>query len=104
MRQRFWIEFFRRRKMLGASDRDRALNYLAVRYPGIYARAAECHDRDLSLTSIDARQWVLSAPRRVVEVIFTFTQRKNEFIEKFAVRVDVDRRVSVPCLQAVRLS
>jgi hypothetical protein len=74
----------------GASDEDRAVNYLAVRYPGIYTRAAECHRRDMSVTSVETRPWELSASRRVMEVVFTFTQRKNEFVEKYIIRVDVN--------------
>lgn len=74
----------------GATDEHRALNYLALRYPGIYARAAECHERDMSLTAMEARPWRLSVARRVVEVVFTFTERKNEFVEKYCARVDVN--------------
>jgi PatG C-terminal len=74
----------------GVNDEHRAVNYLAVRYPGIYARAAECHHRDMSLTSMEMHPWGLSVSRRVVEVVFTFTHRKNEFVEKYCVRVDVN--------------
>jgi hypothetical protein len=34
----------------GATDETRALNYLAVRYPAIYATAAESFERNSSLT------------------------------------------------------
>jgi hypothetical protein len=74
----------------GATDEHRALNYLAVRDPGIYALAAECFARDLALTAMEARPWPLSAARKIVEVLFTFTQRKNEFVEKYSARVDVN--------------
>jgi hypothetical protein len=74
----------------GATDRDRALNYLALRDPGIYARTANCFGRDLALTGIDVRPWRLSAARRIVDVVFTFTNRKNEFTEKYSARVDVN--------------
>ena len=37
----------------GATDSHRALNYLAMRYPGIYARASEQFARDSSLTAVD---------------------------------------------------
>jgi PatG Domain len=73
----------------GATDGHRALNYLALRDPGIYARTAECYGRDLSLTAIETRLWQLSGARRVMEVIFVFTQRRNEFVEKYRARVDV---------------
>jgi hypothetical protein len=74
----------------GATDEHRALNYLAVRDPGVYALAADCFARDLALTAIVARPWRLSVARKIVEVLFTFTQRKNEFVEKYYVRVDVN--------------
>ncbi len=73
----------------GATDEHRALNYLALRDPGIYARVAECHARDLGLTAIEVRPWRLSALRKIVEVLLTFTHRKNEFVEKYCARVDV---------------
>jgi PatG Domain len=74
----------------GATDADRALNYLALRDPGIYARTANCFARDLALTGIEVRPWRLSVARRIVEVVFTFTHRKNEFTEKYCARVDVN--------------
>jgi hypothetical protein len=74
----------------GATDEHRAMNYLAVRDPGIYALAADCFARDLALTAMEARPWRLSVARKVVEVLFTFTQRKNEFVEKYSARVDVN--------------
>jgi hypothetical protein len=75
---------------LGADDGHRALNYLALRDPAVYARAAECLQRDMALTEITTRPWRLSATRRIVEVDFKFTQRKNEFVETYRTRVDVD--------------
>ena len=33
----------------GATDEHRALNYLAMRYPGVYARAAAQFARDFAL-------------------------------------------------------
>lgn len=73
----------------GAMDEHRALNYLAVRYPTIYAKAAEEFGRDSSLTAVDVRPSSLSATRRIVEVILCFTNRGTDFTEKFFVRVDV---------------
>lgn len=73
----------------GATDEHRALNYLSVRYPAIYARAAEQFGRDSSLTAVEVRPSSLGTTRRVVEVIFAFTGRKTDFTEKFFVRVDV---------------
>jgi hypothetical protein len=73
----------------GATDDHRALNYLAVRYPGVYAKAAEEFARDFSLSGVEVRQSTLSSTRNVVDVIFSFTNRNTDFTEKFSVRVDV---------------
>lgn len=73
----------------GATDEHRALNYLAVRYPAIYASTADCFARDFSLTAVETRQSGLSSTRNRVDVIFTYTNRNTDFVEKFSVRVDV---------------
>lgn len=73
----------------GARDEDRALNYLAVRYDRIYALAAESYGRNLSLTAVDVRPSRLSGVRKVVDVIFTFTNRNTDVNEQYFVRVDV---------------
>src|SRR5713226_1128651 len=52
----------------GATDEDRALNYLAVRYPAIYARAAEAYGQNSSLTAVVVRPSSLSGTRNIVEV------------------------------------
>ena len=73
----------------GATDEHRALNYLAVRYPAIYATAAQQFARDFSLTGVEVRVSSLGSPRRVVDVIFSYTNRNSDFTEKFFGRVDV---------------
>lgn len=73
----------------GATDSHRALNYLAMRYPAIYASVADAHARNASMTSVEVRPSRLSGARNIVDAIFTFTHRKNEFTDKFFVRVDV---------------
>jgi hypothetical protein len=73
----------------GATDEHRALNYLAVRYPGIYVRAAEAAHEGSSLSSVDVRPSRLSGVRTVLDVIFAYTQRRTDVTEKFFVRVDV---------------
>ena len=73
----------------GATDEHRGLNYLAMRYPGIYAKAAEEFARDFSLTGVEVRASPLSGTRKIVEVIFSYTNRNTDFTEKFFVRVDV---------------
>jgi hypothetical protein len=73
----------------GSTDEYRALNYLAVRYPAIYATAAEAFGRNASLTAIDVQPSRLSSTRKVVDVIFSFTNRNTDVVEKFFTRVDV---------------
>jgi hypothetical protein len=73
----------------GSADEHRALNYAAVRYPAIYTRAAEEYAQDFSLTAVDVLPSHLSGVRRVVEIIFSYTNRNTDFTEKFFVRVDV---------------
>ena len=73
----------------GATDEHRALNYLAMRYPAIYARAAEEFAQDFSLTGVEVRPSPLSGTRNIVDVIFSYTNRNTDFTEKFYVRVDV---------------
>jgi hypothetical protein len=73
----------------GATDEHRALNYLAVRYDAVYARTADCFGRNLSLSAIDVRPAPVSATRKIVDVIFTYTHRETGVPEKYSVRVDV---------------
>jgi hypothetical protein len=73
----------------GATDADRAVNYCALRYPAIYARAAESFAANSSLTSVDVRPSPLSGTRKIAEVIFSYTNRATDVTEKFFVRVDV---------------
>lgn len=73
----------------GATDEHRALGYLAMRYPAIYTKTLEQFGRDFSLTSVDVLPSPLSGTRHIVDVIFAYTDRKTDFTEKFAVRVDV---------------
>ena len=73
----------------GATDEHRALNYLAMRYPAIYAKAAEEFGQARSLTGVDVRPSPLSSTRNIVDVIFAYTNRNTDFTEKFFVRCDV---------------
>ncbi len=73
----------------GSTDDHRALNYLAVRYPAIYATAAEAFGRNSSLTAVDVQTSPLSSTRKVVDVIFSFTNRATDVVEKFFTRCDV---------------
>lgn len=73
----------------GATDDHRALNYLAMRYPGIYAKAAEEFAKDCSLSGVEVRPSPLSGTRNIVDVIFAYTNRNTDFTEKSFVRCDV---------------
>jgi hypothetical protein len=73
----------------GATDEHRALNYLVMRYPAIYATAANQFARNASLTSVDVRPSALGGTRRIVEVVFSFINRNTDVTEKFFTRVDV---------------
>ena len=73
----------------GATDEHRALNYCAVRYPAVYARAAESHQQNASLTGVEVRPSPLSTTRKIVDVIFSYTNRNTDVTEKYFCRVDV---------------
>jgi len=73
----------------GAADSDRALNYLAVRYDRIYSLAAEQFNANAAFTAIDVLPSRLSGTRKIVDVVFSFTDRATDVISKFFTRVDV---------------
>jgi hypothetical protein len=73
----------------GSTDEQRALNYLSVRYPAIYARAAESFAGNFSLSAVEVRPSPLSGTRKIVAVIFSYSNRNTDYTEKYFVRVDV---------------
>jgi hypothetical protein len=73
----------------GVSDGDRAMNYLAVRYPAIYATAADAFAHNSALSGVEARPAPVSGARRVIDVIFSFTNRQTDVVEKFMTRADI---------------
>lgn len=73
----------------GSSDEHRAMNYLAVRYPQIYARTAEAFAAGQALTAIESRPSRLSGTRRILDVLLSYTDRRTDVTERFFVRVDV---------------
>lgn len=73
----------------GATDENRALNYLSVRYPAIYSTASDAFARNASLDAVEVRPSPLSAARKVVEVVFAFRNRNTDVVEKFFARVDI---------------
>ena len=73
----------------GSMDEHRALNYLAVRYDAIYAKAAEMHGKNFSLNGVEVSLSRLSGTRKIVSPIFSYTHRETDVTEKYFVRVDV---------------
>lgn len=73
----------------GHDDEHRALNYLVLRYPAIYAKAMEMYGADRSLRAIEVRPSRLGGSRKVLAVIFVFEDRKTGVTEKHFARVDV---------------
>jgi hypothetical protein len=73
----------------GATDDHRALNYLAVRYQAIYSKAAEYFAQNSSLTAVEVQSSALSGVRNVLGVIFSYTNRNTDVVDKCFVRVDV---------------
>jgi hypothetical protein len=76
----------------GSSDEHRALNYLTMRYPAIYATAADAFARNASIDSVDVNQSPLAGTRNILEVIFSFRNRTTDVVEKFFTRVDVTEK------------
>ena len=73
----------------GSLDEHRALNYLVVRYPAIYARVAEAYRDNFALIRVEVRLSRLSGVRKIVDVILTFVHRQTDVTEQYFVRVDV---------------
>ncbi len=73
----------------GATDEHRALNYLAVRYQAIYAKAAEYFAQNYSLSGVYVQPSPLSGVRNVLDVIFSYTNRNTDVVDKCFIRVDV---------------
>jgi len=73
----------------GATDEHRALNYLLVRYPRLYAAATEQSQRNFSFIGVEVLPSGLSDVRSIVDVVFSFRHRESDVVEKQYVRVDV---------------
>jgi hypothetical protein len=73
----------------GATDEHRALNYLAVRYPGIYTKAAQAFGDGYSLSEIEVQTSRLSGARKIMTVVFSYVNRQTGVIEQYYTRVDV---------------
>lgn len=73
----------------GLKAQDRAVNYLATRYPNIYYAATDQHARDASLDRIEVRPSRLAQHRTIVDVVFSYRNRKTDVVTRFFTRVDV---------------
>jgi PatG C-terminal len=73
----------------GNTDEHRALNYLAVRYDGIYSLAASRTAEAFSLSGVDVRSSRLGGGRKVMDVIFSYRDRTTDVLRRDFVRVDV---------------
>lgn len=80
----------------GITDEHRALNYLAMRYPAIYAKASEEFAKNASLASVSVRPSALTGARRLVDAVFEYRNRSTDAVEKFSVRVDVTEEFPFP--------
>jgi hypothetical protein len=68
----------------------RAMNYLAVRYPIVYAETAKLiQTRHLKLTGIEVHRSHLNFGRQVENVIFVFKDGQTHIQELYSVSVDV---------------
>jgi hypothetical protein len=78
---------------VGATDKDRALNFLAVRSPEIYAYTAEMYGKDYSFRRIEVRPSppTTSMGQREVDVIFVYAHRNKPIEEKCLIRVNVGK-------------
>lgn len=74
----------------GSSAESRAKLYLAMRYPAIYAQAADAVARGLSLRAIRTKRYPQSMGNVNVEVIFDYVDRKSNVLEQYSTLVNVD--------------
>lgn len=73
----------------GETDEHRALNYLVVRYPAIYAQTAAAHRTNGALSAVEVRPSRLSGSRLIVDVVLCYTNRQTDVDDRYFVRVDV---------------
>ncbi len=74
----------------GATDVDRALNFLSVRYDELYARTADAHNSNRRLSDIRVEPAPVSSTRKMLDVIFTYADRATDVPDRYFVRVDVE--------------
>jgi hypothetical protein len=67
-----------------AIDEFRVANYLAVRYPAIYAAAAEAHVSRKSVSEIRVIGSRLGSTRKIVDVVISYRNRTTDVIDNNA--------------------
>lgn len=73
----------------GATDEHRALNYAAVRFPGFYSKTHEMFEAGFSLTAINVRPSRLATARKILDVVFAYTNRQTSVTEQWFARFDL---------------
>lgn len=76
----------------GSLDEHKALNYLAVRYPVIYTLTYEQLQKNSFLSGVESKYSRISGTRKIINIIYSFTNRATDVTEKFFVRVDVTEK------------
>ena len=85
----------------GATDEHRALNYLAMRYPAIYAKAAEKFGADFSLTGVEVGPSSLEQHPQDRRCHLLLHQSQHRLHREILCALRRDRGVSVPGHQDV---
>jgi hypothetical protein len=89
VRSRFGRHHLRLVNLRGGTDHEYATIYRRGLTLRIYAKTAEEFARDFSLSGVEVLPSHLSGTRKIVDCIFSYTNRNTDFTEKFFVRVDV---------------
>jgi PatG Domain len=73
----------------GTADEHRCLNYLLDKYPRYYERTLEMDGKGYSLTKVEVRPSRLSGAHKILDCIFSYTNRKTSITERWFCRADI---------------
>lgn len=73
----------------GATAEHRALSYVVSNHPSVYEKAAEAYKRNFLATELHLLPSDTGGDRKIIDVIFSFTNFETEATEKYRVQVDV---------------
>jgi hypothetical protein len=73
----------------GTEDEHRCLNYLLDKYPRYYEKTVEMDGKGYSLARVQVRPSRLSGARKIIDCIFSYTNRKTSVTEKWFCRADM---------------